>query len=47
VAAMESSPLSALERERTREIEQTGEREREGERALGLTQMGAMMWAQG
>ena len=44
---MVSSPLSALERERTRETERTGEREREGERALGLMQLGAAMRAQG
>jgi hypothetical protein len=45
VVAMASSPLSALERERTREIERTGEREHEGERVLGLIQLGATMWA--
>jgi hypothetical protein len=47
VAAMVSSPLSTLERERMRETEQTGEREHEGERALGLMQLGVVMWAQG
>jgi hypothetical protein len=47
VAAMVSSPLSALERERTREREQIGEREHEGERVLGLMKLGAAMWTQG
>jgi len=44
---MVSLPLSALERERTRETERTSEREREGEQALGLMQLGAAMRAQG